>query len=178
MVKIYRTPPNQKSWLRQCRARPSALDGSCIYASHTAFRMASFPSRRHSMQLQSFKVHTQSRFAAGCTVQPVVQPAVKCKHRVRPPYVSGIWQSIISSNTAICVSKLSTSLTILLLTLSAQHAGQVLGNGRGVRPSVRRFIRHAVCLSRRSTAATAYGGFAAKRPAGRRHRLTAGASVT
>ena len=43
----------------------------------------------------------------------------------------------------------------------------------GVRPSV----LPSVCLSHRSEAATAAGGFAAERPAGRRYRLIAASAL-
>ena len=53
-------------------------------------------------------------------------------------------------------------ITVHIMMLATQYAEQRLCNGRAsVRPSV--------CLSRQSTAATAPGGFAAERRAGRRY---------
>jgi len=53
-----------------------------------------------------------------------------------------------------------------LLALHAQYADHDLCNGRAS-------VCLSVCLSRRSTAAAACGGFAAEHPAGRKYRSTA-----
>jgi len=61
-----------------------------------------------------------------------------------------------------------------LLMLPAWYAQQGLCNDRA---SVSRSVYLSVCLSHRSTAATATGGFAAERSTGRRYRSTAASAV-
>ena len=63
----------------------------------------------------------------------------------------------------------STSFMYLYCSLVHMHQQHGLCNGRT-------HVRPSVCLSRRSTEATAAGGFAAERPAGSRYRsIAAGA---